>query len=226
VSQALVVVAKYPTPGLVKTRLAATLGVEGACALYAAFLADLEARLSGAGYPPLWAYTPADAPFGDRVAPAERCFPQEGADLNARLLNAFRTLLAAGWQQVAIVSSDTPHLPLRWLDAAYAALAAHDLVLGPADDGGYSLIAMAAAHDVFDGVAMGTAAVLAQTLARARQQGLRVHLLDSTFDVDEPHDLARLATALGDATLRRSLPRTAATLARLGLLTPTPAGTG
>jgi rSAM/selenodomain-associated transferase 1 len=222
-ARALVVVAKYPAVGQVKTRLAAAIGAGPACALYGAFLADLDERLSAAGYPPLWAYTPADAPFAALVAGAERCFPQVGPDLNARLRNIFSALLAAGWERVAIVSSDSPHLPLAWLDEAYRALDNHDVVLGPADDGGYSLVAMAAPHDVFDGVVMSTDRVLAQTLELAAAQGLRVHLLPSTFDVDEPSDLPRLAAALGEPALRRALPRTAAALTQLGILAATDA---
>jgi uncharacterized protein len=222
-ARALVVVAKYPSVGAVKTRLATAIGAEPARALYCAFLADLEARLSAAGYAPLWAYTPADAPFAALVGDARRCFPQAGPDLNARLRNIFAALLAAGWRRVAIVSSDAPHLPLAWLDEAYGALDDHDLVLGPADDGGYSLIAMAAPHEVFAGVAMSTARVLAQTLTLAERQGLRVHLLASTFDVDEPADLPRLAAALREPALRLALPHTEAVLVGLGLLTPAPA---
>jgi len=217
-ARGLVVVARYPRAGQVKTRLAAAIGAEPACALYRAFLADLDQRLRTAGYAPLWAYTPADAPFASAIAAPRRCFPQVGPDLNARLRNIFRALLGAGWQRVAIVSSDTPHLPLDWLDEAYRALDNHDLVLGPADDGGYSLIAMAAPHDVFDGVAMGTGRALVQTLALARAHGLRSHLLTSTFDVDEPADLARLAAALEEPALCRVLPRTARALTRLGIL--------
>jgi uncharacterized protein len=218
-ARALVVVAKYPWTGAVKTRLAAAIGAEPACALYRAFLGDLDERLRAAGYPPLWAYTPADAPFGALVGDPARCFPQVGPDLNARLLNIFRGLLAAGWERVAIISSDSPHLPLRWLDAACRALDAYDVVLGPADDGGYSLVAMTAPHDVFAGVTMSTPRVLAQTVALAEAQALRVHLLDSIFDVDEPADLPRLAAALQAPALRAALPRTVGVLAELGLLT-------
>ncbi len=213
-------VARYPEVGQVKTRLAAAIGAAPACALYRAFLADLEARLGAAGYAPLWAYTPANAPFAGAIAAARRCFPQVGPDLNARLHHIFRALLGAGWRRVAVVSSDTPHLPLAWLDEAYRALDDHDLVLGPADDGGYSLIAMAAPHDVFAGVAMGTDRVLAQTVALAGARGLRVRLLDSSFDVDEPADLPRLAAALREPALRRALPRTARALAALSILAP------
>ena len=215
---ALVVVAKYPVVGQVKTRLATIVGAETACALYHAFLEDMEERLTAAGYPPFWAYTPAEAPFAGLVAGVGRCFPQQGPDLNARLRNIFRGLLGRGWQRVAIISSDTPHLPLSWLAEAYAALDKADVVLGPADDGGYSLIAMAAPHEVFAGVTMSTPRVLGETCALAKEQGLRVHLLPPTFDVDEPADLTRLVAALADPALRRQLPRTAALLGRPQLL--------
>jgi uncharacterized protein len=202
----LIVMAKHPAPGRVKTRLAATLGAERACALYRAFVLDLAERLDALPYDVTWAYWPRAAPFA-KLLPRARCRPQRGADLGDRMANA----VAECGGPVVVIGADTPHVPAARLEEAVQALAgAADLVLGPADDGGYYLIGLRApTRAVFAGVAWGTSRVLAETLARAG--GLRTLLLEPCFDVDTPADLVRLSDVLarGDVTL----PRTGALLA-------------
>jgi glycosyltransferase A (GT-A) superfamily protein (DUF2064 family) len=109
-----------------------------------------------------------------------------------------------------VIGADAPHVPAARLAEAADALAADaDLVLGPADDGGYYLIGLRTPTPaVFSGVAWGTSRVLAETLARAR--GLRPLLLEPCFDVDTPADLARLSDVLARGDV--ALPRTAALL--------------
>jgi rSAM/selenodomain-associated transferase 1 len=198
--------AKHPAPGRVKTRLAATLGAERACALYRAFVLDLAERLDALAYDVTWAYWPATAPFAT-LLPRARCWPQRGADLGERMANA----VAECGGPAVVIGADAPHVPAARLEEAVGALAADaDLVLGPADDGGYYLIGLRAPRPpVFTGVPWGTDRVLAETLARAG--GLRTLLLEPCFDVDTPADLTRLSGVLtrGDV----ALPRTAALLA-------------
>src|SRR5262245_40616278 len=81
------VMAKHPSPGEVKTRLGAVIGVESACRLYEAFVRDLAERLAPLGFPVTWAYWPGEAPFASLV-PGQRCVPQAGADLGERLETA------------------------------------------------------------------------------------------------------------------------------------------
>jgi len=201
----LIVMAKHPAPGRVKTRLAATLGADRACALYRAFVLDLAERLDALPYDVTWAYWPATAPFAT-LLPRARCRSQRGADLGERMANA----LAECGGPAVVIGADAPHVPAARLAEAVGALAADaDLVLGPADDGGYYLIGLRTPTPaVFTGVAWGTSRVLAETLARA--SGLRTRLLEPCFDIDTPADLARLADLLarGDVLL----PRTAALL--------------
>lgn len=199
--------ARHPEPGRVKTRLARAFGAEAAAALYRAFVGDLAERLSALPYAVTWAVDPPDAPF-ETVVPGARFRGQDGADLGERMARAFAAEFAAGEGPVAVIGTDTPHLPAEALAGAAAALGRDaDVVIGPALDGGYYLLGLTApAPALFSGIPWSTDAVLAATLARARMLGLRTHLLPETFDVDEPTDVARLLDLLssGDATLPRT----------------------
>ena len=190
--EALVIVAKHPEIGKVKTRLARHIGDALACRLYVGFLRDLEEKFGERSYPLFWALAP---PGGDALGllrPGSRCFSQEGESLGERLLNIFQRLLQQGFERVAIMGSDSPHMPAEWIDEAFASLRRVDAVFAPADDGGYNLVALKQAHDLFSGIVMSTPGVLEASLERARELGLRVHLLPRSFDVDEIEDLERL----------------------------------
>ena len=208
--------AKHPVPGRVKTRLAAALGADTACALYRAFVLDLAERLRALPYAVTWAYTPPDAPFAE-LLPGARCRPQHGRDLGERLAAAIADELAEGPGPVLAIGADAPHVPAAPLAEAAAALAGRaDVVLGPAADGGYYLIGIRGpAPDLFAGIAWGTAGVLEATLARARAAGLAPHLLPPSFDIDQPADLARLRALLARGEV--SLPRTTGVMAGLDL---------
>lgn len=210
----LVVMAKHPAVGRVKTRLAAAIGPEAAVALARAFVEDLAARLRPLPYEVTWAYWPPEAPFAALV-PGIRCRPQRGADLGERMAAAIAEQLAAAPGPVLVIGADAPHVPAAALaEAARALRTETDLVLGPAADGGYYLIGLRApAPALFTDVAWGTATVLAETQARAARAGLRTVLLEPCFDVDEPDDVERLRglVARGEVLL----PATAAVLARI-----------
>lgn len=217
-SEALVIAARYPRVGRVKTRLARGIGAEAACRLYRAFLHDLQGRFGAGERPLFWAYTPRDCDFPALIAPAGRCFPQEGRNLAQRMRRIFERMFAAGYARVALMGSDLPHMPAELVERAFAGLASADAVFVPAEDGGYSLVALRGPHDLFSGVRVSTPRVMEQTLARARALGLTTHLLPPVFDVDEPADLERLRRALAAGDL--SLPQTERVLAELQRLTP------
>jgi rSAM/selenodomain-associated transferase 1 len=204
--------AKYPSPGSVKTRLSAQIGATAACRLYAAFVGDLAERLTRAGLPVCWAVWPPDAPFADLV-PGQRCIAQVGRDLGERMEAAMQVCRGAAPLPVITVGADAPHLePARLTEAAEALASDADVVLGPATDGGYYLIGLRApCPSLFRDIAWGSSSVLDATLARARAAGLRVHLLAPTFDVDDAEGLAALRALL--AAGGAVLPRTAAVLA-------------
>jgi len=188
----LVVVAKYPEVGKVKTRLAKGIGDQAAYELYRAFIADIVARFAGGPDAFAIAYTPEGAAFDGFDA---RCFEQRGATLNARLLSIFEQQRERA-EKTLVMSSDSPHVPAAWIARGFAALDEADVVLGPCVDGGYWCVGMHTPHDIFSDVAMSTPLVLAQTLELVAARGLRVELLPTTFDVDELGDLNLLRTEL------------------------------
>jgi rSAM/selenodomain-associated transferase 1 len=202
-ARSLAIVAKYPHPGRVKTRLAAGIGADVAAQLYTAFLRDLAERFGPAaareGYTLLWSHAPGPDDLRAVVGAGARLLTQRGADFADRLDALARDLASAGFQRAVIASSDSPHLPVARVRAAFTALNDADVALGPAMDGGYYLIGFHATPtppDLFHGITMSTERVLEDTLRRADSLRLRVHLLPTTFDVDEPDDLLTLAHAL------------------------------
>ncbi|MBV8821224.1 MAG: glycosyltransferase, partial [Ktedonobacteraceae bacterium] len=156
-----------------------------------------------------WAYTPAEVDFQafiTTLAPAHvqqmACFPQQGRDLGARLHDVFRWTKQHGFAYTIVIGSDSPHIGHKLVSEARVALDEADVVLGPAEDGGYYLIAMREPYDVFSGIPMSTSVVAQMTFALAQQQGLKVSLLETLLDVDEFADLQRLARLLAaDCTL-------------------------
>lgn len=206
---ALVVMARYPEVGKTKTRLACTIGDAEAANLYRNFLVDLAQRFADAEYKLLWTYTPAEVDylaFLASLAPSlvryMECFPQQGDSLGARLLYAFQWTYERRFQRTIVIGSDSPHISREIIVDAQKALDEADVVLGPADDGGYYLIAMREPYDVFSGIPMSTSVVTKMTIELAARQGLKVRLLRPLFDIDELPDLLRLAELLHtDSTL-------------------------
>lgn len=207
----IVVMAKYPVAGAVKTRLAASIGAEAACRLQRAFVLDLAARLSGVDFPVTWAFWPPDAPFAGLVAPSP-CMPQVEGDLGVRLHAAMHACVEQRPLPVLAIGIDSPHLDLRHLHEAADALGEGvPVVLGPAVDGGYYLIGLRTPEpSLFMGIPWGTPAVLEATLRRARERALEVRLLPATFDVDDAGGLSALRRVLDEGTVQ--LPHTSAAL--------------
>jgi rSAM/selenodomain-associated transferase 1 len=202
---ALIVMARYPEAGQTKTRLARSLGAEETAVLYRAFLADLAQRFAEPNLPYqlCWAYTPVHVDFAGLVAEmvpkagqTMSCFQQQGHDFAARLLYSFQWSAVQGFHRTVLIGSDTPQISRELVADACAALDEADVVLGPALDGGYYLIAMRQPHDVFSNIPMSTDVVLQMTIQLAQRQRLRVHLLPTLFDVDEWSDLLCLAALL------------------------------
>lgn len=178
---------KAPVPGFVKTRLAATVGAEQACAIY-----RLTVERVFAAVPAHWGCEVHGTPSEqlDRLAswlgPRAEYRSQAGEDLGARLIHASATAFAAGAESVVLLGGDCPWQDRAFFHDAETALAANDLVVGPAYDGGYTMLAAKMLHrGLFEGIAWSTDTVLDETLARARSVGLRVALLETLEDVDD-----------------------------------------
>lgn len=213
-SAALVIFAKAPIVGQVKTRLCPPLSLEEAAELYRCFLLDTVARAVSLPEVQVYlAFTPSD---GEAVLRALLPYPlhytpQRGESLGEREANVFVELLHAGFSRVVLIGSDIPTLPLAHLQAAFSLLAdaQNDVVLGPSADGGYYLIGARAFHpELFENITWSTSAVLAETLAQARRAGLRVVHLPPWYDVDSAEDLAALAHELRDESPLAAAPRT------------------
>jgi rSAM/selenodomain-associated transferase 1 len=188
---------KPARPGEVKTRLIGDLTPGQAAALHEAFLADLVGRLSEGSFSLLVAW----AASAEEPVPAEPGpgFRQRGGDLGERLHHGLERA-AREHELVVAVGSDHPELPVERVEAAFELLAGGcDVVLGPAEDGGYYLIGLRRQSldgRLFAGIDWSTDRVLAQTRLRCRSLGLEVGLLPPGADVDTPDDLRRLVRRL------------------------------
>jgi uncharacterized protein len=200
---AVAIMAKAPDAGAVKTRLCPPLSPREAAALARCFLRDRIAQVRTlAGVSPAVAYTPAsERERFARLAPDFGLTVQGGPHLGARIRSTLATLLAAGHRAAIAIGTDTPTLPTAVLQHAIdrIGLADVDVVLGPAEDGGYYLIGVRADHPtLFEDIPWSTSAVLEVTLQRARAAGLRTVCVSPWFDVDTPDDLTRLRAALNE----------------------------
>ena len=225
----LLIAAREPTPGMTKTRLGASIGMEHAAELYAAFLVDLAARFtpdpaSDWDFDLGWAYTPAGTDFAGvlrRIGcaappPAVQFVLQHGEDWGQRQAHLLRWGPAHGYARTVLIASDSPQLALPTVRLAFAVLEMGDVALGRTIDGGYYLIGMRGYHDILTGVPMSTSSAADALVARVTRLGLRLVELPETFDIDEERDLHLLRVAL--APDGAAAPATWAALQRLGLI--------
>jgi hypothetical protein len=202
---ALVVFAKAPVPGQVKTRLCPPLTPDEAATIHGTFVLDtLERTKAAVTRLKLQAdrYL-ACAPSSDLAffrimeeRQAVSLLEQEGENLGARMNRACEMLFERGYQQVVIVGTDVPSLPLDYYRLALDQLTRHDLVLGPALDGGYYMIGLKKVLPaLFHDIPWSTDRVLAITREKAMSMGLSIALLPEWRDVDTIHDLRSLIEA-------------------------------
>lgn len=206
-SRGLIIFAREPVPGRVKTRLAGAMGHLAAAELYAAMLADvLEQAASIPGIRPLlfWDCAGASIPACPGLPPMES-FEQAGTTLGRRMADAFGRAFGLGCEVCCIIGSDSPDLPLEYIRQAFELLERDrsDAVFGPADDGGYYLLGLRRTWtELFEDIAWGTPQVLAASLELAHGLGLRTELLPSWYDIDTLDDLARLLDSPGTSAPR------------------------
>jgi rSAM/selenodomain-associated transferase 1 len=213
----LVIMAKAPRPGTVKTRLALKIPVDAVTELYRCLLDDTMSLARSLSTVEVAIMCPAaDAEALTQLAQgAVPVVAQKGEGLAAGLTSVFAHFTAGGQRRVVAFNSDSPHLPSSVLASAFETLADHDVVVGPTNDGGYYLVGAKAAHAaLFDGDGMGTQTALEALLARARGLLLSVGFTDPSYDIDVGGDLTRLAAELRTAPNRA--PRTAMWLKEWG----------
>jgi len=179
----IVIFARWPEPGRVKTRLAATLGDEAAARIYRRLLVHTLAVARDSGLPVELRVTGAPRErFETEFGPGFAVSGQAEGDLGERLARVEPPAL--------VIGSDLPALTSSLLREAADALAAHEVVIGPARDGGYWLIGLRRACPwLFTGMAWSTPRVLPETLARLEAHGMAPALLPQLADMDEPGDL-------------------------------------
>jgi rSAM/selenodomain-associated transferase 1 len=180
----IVLFTRWPTPGQAKTRLIPALGAEGAADLHRRLTERTVATVKAAGLPLEVRTTGAEpAAFRDWLGEDVAVVDQGEGDLGARLARAAETV------PVLLLGADIPDVTAALLTQAVTLLAEHELVIGPAEDGGYWLMGLARPMpQLFDGVAWGTETVFTETLARAPAPPA---LLPMLADLDRPEDLAR-----------------------------------
>ena len=186
----LVIFAKAPLAGKVKTRLVPHLTPMDAAELYQAFILDTLDRLS-----PLrdvkhyMACYPSSAdPFFIRLGKDYKIerLDQRGGDLGERMGGVVETLMNRGLERIVLVGADSPTLPTSYLEQAFAALKVQPVVVGPSQDGGYYLIGLSQwTPELFDDIPWGTEKVLELTLQRIHDLGMKCEVLPKWFDVDD-----------------------------------------
>lgn len=209
----LLVFAKFPQAGLVKTRLGRQIGFERAAQLYRAFLTDLALRFSersrDLGCDIRWVYLPAESEFPRLVASIQGRAPSyertsfvgyREPGLLQQQLDQFTWARQRGYRRVVGISSDTPHLPSAYVVDAFERLASYDVVIGPTLDGGYYLLGTSSCSSIQRDIEMSTDHVAQDLLEAAQDLNLEVCLLPTMLDVDEVQDLSTLVRLIVGAS--------------------------
>ncbi|NDD63643.1 MAG: glycosyltransferase [Acidobacteria bacterium] len=222
VREALVLMARAPIEGAVKTRLVGMFTPPEVLELYLNFLHDTfrmmeEVRTEREGLAIVLCFTPEGTEEAFEEVDREGCLmmAQRGGDLGERLLNCFDDLFAQGYERVVVIGADSPALPVEYvLDAFDELTDSQTVTFGPTVDGGYYLVGLRQPSPaLFHDISWGTAEVFATTRARANAAGLRLVELPEFFDIDTPPDLDLLDQVLAEDP--ELAPRTRRCLRRL-----------
>lgn len=195
--RALIIFAKLPLPGTVKTRLTPPLSAEEACGLYSAMITDtLTLCGSLAGVTPFLFFqdTPGAPDFFAALAPEICSLPQRGHDLGERMQSAFTEIFARGFSSIALIGTDSPDLPPEYIFEGFSLLEYEhtDVVFGPAEDGGYYLLAMKRVWgELFMKLPWSSEKLLAASVEAAKDACLGASFLAMWYDIDTATDLYR-----------------------------------
>jgi uncharacterized protein len=195
--RALIIFAKNPLPGAVKTRLSPPLTPAEAASLYSCMILDSVAMASSLrNIIPFIFFQddPGAADYFKTLAPEIISTPQKGEDLGDRMKNAFDEIFCRGFAEIAIIGTDSPDLPPGHILEAFALLEHEhiDVVFGPAEDGGYYLLALKNVWgELFSGLPWSSSGLLETSVARAKNNCLGVSFLPGWYDIDTAADLQR-----------------------------------
>jgi len=198
-NRTLVIMAKAPKPGMVKTRLTESLPSPAVTALYRCLLEDTLALAKSLTSVEVAVMCPESdqAELAHLLGDTVPVVAQEGEGLAAGLTSVFRHFTAPGRQRVIAFNSDSPHLAPSVLLSAFEILTTHDVVVGPTHDGGYYLVGAKAAHpSLFEGGSMGTRSALDRLLTRTKVLELSTGFTEPFYDIDVANDLLLLAREL------------------------------
>lgn len=187
----LIVFAKNKLFGLVKTRLAATIGPEAAFKVYEKLFQLTENESQKVKGVDLHVYFSHD--IDADAWNNHPKFVQEGEDLGERMANAFKVGFAEGYSEIIGIGADLPDLTAELLESAFEAIENHDFVFGPAEDGGYYLVGLKGEKSlyVFEDKPWSTAELLKLTLQEIERKRNNVHLLEELNDIDTFEDLEK-----------------------------------
>jgi len=191
--------AKYWQPGKVKTRLAAKVGPQEAAAIYREFVTTLLTRLTNTAAQTTLAFTPPERlpEFQQTAPPSWQLEPQSGNDLGDRMHHFFHRRQQEGFRKTVLLGTDSPNIPLAYIEQAFDQLDNHQVVLGPTEDGGYWLVGIAGiVPPIFSDIPWSTPQVWQATVEALHGAGISHHVLPTWYDVDEAADLRRLITDL------------------------------
>jgi hypothetical protein len=204
---------KNPEEGMVKSRLASSIGDTAALDLYRCFVKDMMEMLTGTGYPYIIYFHPpyARSTIVQWLGDTHLLLPQTGDNLGERMKNAFFEVFSKGYQNAILIGSDSPDLPGWLMSEAFASLHNHDAIIGPSLDGGYYLIGFRAdtfLPEVFDRMPWSTQEVFTRTIDILQKEDFLIHILPQWRDIDTFDDLKALyvisrgSSFAGSATMR------------------------
>lgn len=188
---------KYPEKGQVKSRLSTEFDETLTVKLYKKFIHDLLAMLDKTDFTIVICYYPKDAldKFTMWLGSHYQYLPQKGEHLGQRMKKSFIDTFANNFGQAIIIGSDSPDLPLDYINEAFSSLKTHDAVIGPCLDGGYYLIGFTQNNflpTAFEEISWSTETVFSETMTALSEDGLKIHILPKWSDVDTLSDLKAL----------------------------------
>lgn len=195
-TEALIIFAKAPIPGQVKTRLQAHLSPEECRDLYASFIIETVKQAKKIIKADIFLFCHPDIEdlFFQKVSAGFgiRLIAQNGNDLGERMDNAIKDGLKMGYNKVVVIGSDSPDLPYEYVEDGFERLGSFDMVVGPCRDGGYYLIGGRRELPVFNSIPWSSDKVFEMTLEKARKHGITFSVLKEWYDIDSWEDLQQL----------------------------------
>ena len=197
-STSLIIFAKNPIPGKVKTRLIPHITPTEAAELYKAFVTDIICnthKLQCEQVTIAYAPSNAEVAFHSICGQSVNYLPQKGDNLGERMKNAFKHSFDNGSTRTVIIGTDSPTLPLSYIQKAFDTLKEVPVAIGPTFDGGYYLIGLSEQNfEIFDGIDWSTSKVFGQTLTRVQAINKQLYVLPPWYDVDTSDNLEFLRT--------------------------------